>query len=81
MLPIITLQHIVHEQAIVHRYHDVFAVSILEICQIEFDDAGEYLCTATEGNCTVSATQPLIVEPGTMQLIVYLHFSCTNLVY
>ena len=62
------LQHIIHEQTIVHRYHDVFAISVLEICHIELDDAGEYLCTMTEGNCTVSATKSIwfIVEPGNM---------------
>ena len=28
----------------------------MEICSVDLDDAGEYLCTASNGNSSVSAT-------------------------
>ena len=56
----------IREETIIHRYHDRFVLSTLQICRVEFDDAGGYSCTMTDGNCTVSATQPIgvTVEPG-----------------
>ena len=56
------LQHTVYEREI----NTTFKESILEICSVEPQDSGDYLCTASNGVSSTSATNPtnVTVIPG-----------------
>ena len=73
------LQHTIHERTILSNYGDVFVEPILKICNLEVEDTGDYICTVTDGNHTISAANPvrLITEPGiqmisTLRLVIFI---------
>ena len=39
------------------RYRDVFTESVLKICNVGPEDRGDYLCTASSGIVSASATR------------------------